>query len=57
LKEIDGDEYIDILKKELEKKATKIKDTDPYIRKHKIAQYLNSRGFEQDLIWDLLGNE
>lgn len=57
LKEIDGDEYIDILKKELEKKASKVKDTDPYIRKHKIAQYLNGRGFEQDLIWDLLGNE
>lgn len=57
LKEIDGDEYIDVLKKVMEKKAEKVNDKDPYIRKHKIAQYLNSRGFEQDLIWDLLGSE
>lgn len=57
LKEIDGDEYLEVLKTEMHKKAEKVKDKDPYIRKNKIAQYLASRGFEQDLIWDLLGNE
>lgn len=57
LKEIDGDEYMDVLNKELIKRSTKIKDADPYVRKHKIAKYLNSKGFELDLIWDLLGSE
>ena len=57
LKEIDGDEYLEVLKTEMHKKAEKVKDKDPYIRKNKIAQYLASRGFELDLIWDLLGSE
>ncbi len=56
LKEIDPDEYYEILKTELQKKSDKLKDKDPFIRKNKIAQYLGSRGFEMDLIWDLLGN-
>ena len=57
LKEIDGDEYLEVLKKVMIKKAEKVKDKDPYIRKNKIAQYLASRGFEQDLIWDILSIE
>ena len=57
LKEIDPDEYYEILKTELQKKSDKLKDKDPFIRKNKIAQYLGSRGFEMDLIWDLLGSE
>lgn len=56
LKEIDGDEYLEVLKKVMIKKSEKIKDKDPYIRKNKIAQYLASRGFEQDLIWDILSS-
>ena len=57
LKEIDGDEYLEVLKKVMIKKAEKVKDKDPYIPKNKIAQYLASRGFEQDLIWDILSIE
>ena len=57
IKEIDPDEYYEILKTELQKKSDKLKDKDPFIRKNKIAQYLGSRGFEMDLIWDLLGSE
>ena len=57
LKEIDPDEYYEVLKIELQKKSDKLKDKDPFIRKNKIAQYLGSRGFEMDLVWDLLGSE
>lgn len=57
LKEIDPDEYYEVLKTELQKKSEKLKDKDPFIRKNKIAQYLGSRGFEMDLVWDLLGSE
>lgn len=56
LKEIDYDEYLNTIKQVAEKKAEKIKDKDDYIRKNKIAQYLASRGFEQDLIWETLSN-
>ena len=44
LKEIDPDEYYEILKTELQKKSDKLKDKDPFIRKNKIAQYLGSTG-------------
>jgi len=57
LKEIDPEEYYKVLKTELQKKSDKLKDKDPFIRKNKIAQYLGSRGFEMDLVWDLLGSE
>ena len=54
LQKIDGDDYLDTLKKVLIKKSAAVKEKDPYKRRYKLMQYAASRGFEKDLISDLL---
>lgn len=54
IQEIDEENYLQTLKLLIEKKAKETKDKNLLIRNSKIARYLASRGFEQDLIWDLL---
>lgn len=55
--EIDETEYIKTLKQLIEKKSKEIKGGKLHVRNYKIAQYIASRGFEQDLIWDFLKKE
>jgi regulatory protein len=54
LEAIPNDEYQDILKKLLDKKWLSLKISDPFIRKHKVAQFVISKGFEPSLIWEYL---
>lgn len=54
LQKIDEDDYFDTLKKVLIKKSAIVKEKDPYKRRYKLMQYAASRGFEKDLISDLL---
>jgi regulatory protein len=51
---IDGDEYMNTLQRILEKKQDKLLEADPYKRRYKLQQYAMSRGFENDLINDVL---
>lgn len=58
---IDGDEYLEVLKKEAEKKNKSIKDTAAkskenklFQRKYKLTAYLVGRGFEGDLVKDVV---
>ncbi|WP_259069475.1 regulatory protein RecX [Mucilaginibacter sp. X4EP1] len=51
---IDGDEYLPMLQKILSKKATLVNEKDAYKRKYKLRQYALSRGYENDLIADVL---
>jgi regulatory protein len=53
---IDGDEYIATLNRILEKKARLLPERDSYKRRYKLQQYAISRGFEGDLILDVLKN-
>ncbi len=53
---IDGDDYIKALEKLLAKKAAQILEKDAYKRRYKLQQYALSRGFESDLIADVLKN-
>ncbi len=39
------------------KKAPTIKESNPLKKRYKIAQYLMSRGFDKDLVWDIMGEE
>ena len=61
LNSIDGDEYFDVLKKVAEKKFKSIKETKgvsksqkEYQKKMKLISYLLSRGFENDLVSEVV---
>ena len=53
---IDGDEYLEMLTKVLSKKAALLTEKVSYKRRYKLQQYALSRGFESDLINDVLKN-
>jgi len=55
LKTIDGDEYVKTLTKVLVKKAALLTEKDPFKRRYKLQQYAMGRGFEGDLVGDVLG--
>jgi regulatory protein len=54
LQKIDEDDYIKTLRHLLDKKSAVVKEKDPFKRRYKLMQYAASRGFERDLISDLL---
>ena len=54
LQTIDEDDYLAMLSKQLHKKATLITEKDPYKRRYKLQQYAFSRGYESDLVNDIL---
>ena len=54
LKEIDDQEYVRILLSVLKSKATTVKTVDPYQKRHKIAKYAIAKGFEPELVWELM---
>lgn len=54
MQEIDEDEYIKVLKDLLAKRLKENPKGKEYQRNYKAAQYALSRGFENDLIWDIL---
>ncbi len=54
LLQIDGDEYLQALQSILTKKATQLIEKDAYKRRYKLQQYALGRGFENDLILDVL---
>ncbi len=57
MQEIDTNEYREILKYELlKKKRTLIKLTDTYTVKHKLFQFAMQRGFESDLINEVISD-
>ncbi len=54
MKEIDEDEYLKVLKKLASEKLESLSDKNILIKKNKTAKYIASRGFEVELVWDLL---
>jgi len=55
LSQIDDKAYIEKLKKVVLKRSKEIKEKDTFKRNYKLAQYALSRGFEQDLVWSIVG--
>lgn len=51
---IDGDAYTDMLTEILTKKARSLTEKDGYKRRYKLQQYALSRGYEGDIILDVL---
>ncbi len=54
LKEIDDRDYKKQLKKIIEEKAKKITEKNPLKKNNKIAHYAIGRGFEAELVWEML---
>ena len=54
LQGIDGDAYLSTLQKVLEKKQAQVVEKDAFKRRYKLIQYAMSRGYESDLINDVL---
>lgn len=55
-KEIDPDEYFEVLKHEVAKKQKDLSaEKDPWKKRAKIIRYAQSKGFETDLIYEALG--
>lgn len=54
LKQIEGEVYLERLKGILEKKATLIRENDDFKRKQKLILYAMGKGYEKDLILDVL---
>jgi regulatory protein len=54
LQTIDADDYLLMLQKILNKKAGTLTEKDAYKRRYKLQQYALGRGYESDLILDVL---
>lgn len=57
LSSIPEKEYRVTLRKVLEERSAKVDQAHPLKRRHQIAAYAVSRGFEPELVWELLGEE
>jgi len=57
MKEIDETEYIQTLKKLIETKRKLIKETNKIKLKYKLMSYALSKGYEKDLIFDVLNGD
>ncbi|WDF53353.1 regulatory protein RecX [Mucilaginibacter sp. KACC 22063] len=56
LLKLDADDYYRILQQVIEKKNRSLTEKDTFKRNYKLKQYALSRGFENDLISDVLKN-
>ena len=54
LKSINYDDYLNTIRLSAEKKIGVITEKDPYKKKYKLVSYLLSKGFENDLISEVL---
>lgn len=55
LAEIDDEDYFEKLKTLIEKKKRELRtEKQPMILKQKLARYAMSKGFEGDLVWDII---
>ena len=51
------DKYKDLIKKLVRRKSQELKDIPVYIKKNKIARFLIAKGFESELIWNIIARE
>jgi regulatory protein len=54
LKQIDGNEYLKVAEKLISKKLRETKEKVPYKKNYKVLQYAVGRGFEMDIVADIL---
>ena len=57
LEQIEDKEYSSVLRELYEKKKSSLKDQNQFVRKGKIVKYLQQKGFESNLIWELINKD
>lgn len=57
LRQIDQDEYYQVLKDLMHTKMKRVKLKNILARRKKVADYLQRKGFEISLVWDMLKQE
>ena len=57
MQEIDDDEYLKTLKKLMDSKRKLIKEPNKIKLQHKLMNYALSKGYEKDLVFDVLNNK
>jgi regulatory protein len=57
LQEIDGDEYMNTLSRIIQKKDAVLIEKDPYKRRYKLQQFAMGRGYEGDLIAEVVSEQ
>jgi len=53
---LDETEYGDTIKNLIITKAKTLSSTNSYQKKHKIARFMISRGFEPDITWEIINS-
>lgn len=56
LQAIEEDDYYANLVALAEKKLALLKETNPMVRKQKLYQYIQTKGYENDLVWEVLNS-
>ncbi|WP_456458156.1 regulatory protein RecX [Reichenbachiella sp.] len=54
LEEIDDEDYIQTLEELVEKKANAVSEADLFKKRNKVATHAMYRGFESDLVWEVV---
>lgn len=54
LEEIDEEDYLQTLEELVEKKASGVGETDLFKKRNKVATHAMYRGFESDLVWEVV---
>ena len=54
LKEIDAADYVKTLKDLINKKTTQLEEVNSFILRDKIAQYIIHKGYEPELVWNMI---
>ena len=57
LNEIDENEYFKTMEKSIAQYSKKVTEKNPMKKRYKVAQYIIGKGFEPDLVWEILKQE
>ena len=49
--------YQEVMRGLIQKKDRQVRDENEYVRRNKIARFLIGKGFEPDLVWDMIREE
>lgn len=54
LKEIDSSDYHKTLRTLLKRKAAEINETNPFVKRNKVAKFAIGKGYEADVVWEFV---